>query len=291
MQPKTLPNLLVLFTRSIDDVGHPAGHAALHHFDLLLGELERAVRKLRSWGYAEVDVVTDHGFVLLHKDLDVQPFEVDKTSLAYVHPRWALTQPGTQAPAAAVPFPLDPDWQIVLPPGLRSFGAPGTFFHGGATLQEAVVPHLHFEWAARRQRMHVTALVPQVEVYALAVKVMLVPEQPPAEDLLEGTPEPIRVRVFLGAPDAPCSNEKDRGNQQRGDRSDQRHAVSEPGTGHRAGDGDTGSGDGCGHQGRVRERIVRAGGEGFVVGEGRPCPVPPAHGVPEGRGPPTSPPK
>lgn len=206
--PKALPNLLVLFTRSIDDVGHPAGHAALHHFDLLLGELERAVRKLRTWGYSEVDVVTDHGFVLLHKDLDIQPLEIDKSSLAHVHPRWALAQPGIQTPAAAVPFPLDPDWQIVLPPGLRSFGAPGTFFHGGATLQEAVVPHLHFEWAARRQRMRVTALVPQVEVYALAVKVMLAPEQPPAEGLYEGIPEPIRVRVFLGAPDAPRSNEK-----------------------------------------------------------------------------------
>lgn len=206
--PKALPNLLVLFTRSIDDVGHPAGHAALHHFDLLLGELERAVRKLRTWGYSEVDVVTDHGFVLLHKDLDVQPLEVDKASLAHMHPRWALAPSGAQTPAAAVPFPLDTDWQIVLPPGLRSFGAPGTFFHGGATLQEAVIPHLHFEWAARRQRMRVTALVPQVEVYALAVKVMLVPELPPAGDLLEGTPEPIQVRVFLGAPDTPCSNEK-----------------------------------------------------------------------------------
>ena len=44
--PKSLPRVLVLFERGVDELGHGAGHEVLRHFEELLAGLERAIRKL-----------------------------------------------------------------------------------------------------------------------------------------------------------------------------------------------------------------------------------------------------
>jgi hypothetical protein len=195
----------VLFERGVDEVGHGAEHEVLRHFEELLTDLERAIRKLRSWGYAEVHVVTDHGFILLHSSANIQTMHIDKERFALFGARAGLLKPGEQVATAMVPFPLDPSWSVALPPGLRSFASPGRFFHGGATLQEVVIPHLHLVSATSRARLRARALVPQVDIVTPSVKVALAPEYPSAADLFE---EDIRVRVFLGTSDAPRSSEK-----------------------------------------------------------------------------------
>jgi hypothetical protein len=195
----------VLFERGVDELGHGAGHEVLRHFEELLADLERAIRKLRSWGYAEVHVVTDHGFILLHSSANIQPMHLDKDRFALFGARAGLLKPGEQVATAMVPFPLDPSWSVALPPGLRSFASPGRFFHGGATLQEVVIPHLHLVSATSRARLQARALVPQVDIVTLSVKVELAPDYPATADLFE---EDIRVRVFLGTSEAPRSSEK-----------------------------------------------------------------------------------
>ncbi|NLD71863.1 MAG: PglZ domain-containing protein [Chloroflexi bacterium] len=207
--PKALPKLLVLFDRGADNLGHPVGYEVLHHFEVLLDNLEHAVRKLKAWGYGQVRIVTDHGFVLLHDGASVPLMGVNASACAKRTARWCLQRAGEEAPTVTVPFALDDRWQVALAPGLRSFGATGAFFHGGATLQEVVIPDLRVAGAAGRQRMRVTTLLPQTEIATLAVKVVLMPERPPRKDLFEGEPEPIRLRLFLGAPDAPRSREKE----------------------------------------------------------------------------------
>lgn len=203
--PKVLPKLLVLFARDVDTIGHGAGYEVLHHFEVLLDELAHAIRRLRAWGYDEIHVVTDHGFVLLQKPLDFQPVEAGQEGFAVRNARYGLVPAGTSLPVATVPFPLDTSWSVALPPGVRCFSSPGRYFHGGATLQEVVVPHLRlvYEPAQRRSRMRVRASLPQVEIATLSVKVELTPVRPAPESLFDAEPEPITVRVVLGELDAP----------------------------------------------------------------------------------------
>ncbi len=142
-QPSGLPQLLVLFDRGIDTAGHGMGGKVIHHFDLALESTRRAIRRLQSWGYSEIHVVTDHGFVLLNSSEAVQKMEVDKGAFADSGTRWGILAKGASVPTATVPFALDPRWSVAVPPGIRSFAKPGSeFFHGGATLQEVVIPHI-----------------------------------------------------------------------------------------------------------------------------------------------------
>lgn len=212
--PKELPNLLVLFDRGVDAIGHGTGYEVLQHFEQLLAELERAIRRLRSWGYTEIHVVTDHGFLLLHNSASIQRMEIDKANLAVTSGRWGLVpsaEGGIASPdpgVATVPFALDTRWRVALAPGLRSFAEPGSFTHGGATLQEVVIPHLCLRTTVISPKMRVLAMLPMVEIATLSVKVILQPEIP-AQPSLMGSPEPVRVKVFLGTVGAPRSTIKD----------------------------------------------------------------------------------
>ena len=208
-QPSGLPPLLVLFDREIDTSGHGMGGKVIHHFDLALESTRRAIRRLQSWGYSEIHVVTDHGFVLLNSSDAVQKMEVDKGAFADSGTRWGILAQGASVPTATVPFVLDPRWSVAVPPGIRSFAKPGSeFFHGGATLQEVVIPHIVIKAASGQVlRMKAQSLLPLVEVVTMTVKVELRPERPDAQSLLD-TVQGTSVRVFLGELDAPRSSEK-----------------------------------------------------------------------------------
>lgn len=207
-KPSNLPKVLVLFDRGVDEVGHGTDREVIQHFDELLAELERAVRRLQKWGYTEIHIVTDHGFVLLHKDANPLQFAVDKSIFAIADARFGILKPGKYSPTVSVPFSLDPEWQVALAPGLRSFGAPGAFFHGGATLQETVIPHLKIIVQGEVRRMRVKAHLPQTEIHTLAVKIELLPDVPLKKNLFETDAAPIQVRVFLGSVEQPRSREK-----------------------------------------------------------------------------------
>lgn len=207
-KPASLPQQLVLFDRGVDELGHGANYEVILHFEELIAALGRAIRKLKSWGYSEIHVVTDHGFVLLNANAHIQPLELSKSQFVLSAARWGITDAGQKLPVASVTFPLDPNWQVALPPGLRSFAEPGRFFHGGATLQEVVIPHLKFASMTAPRRISVTVELPKTEVFTLAVKVELTPEVSAPKDLFDTQVERLRLRVFLGEPGAPRSNEK-----------------------------------------------------------------------------------
>jgi PglZ domain len=208
-QPPGLPPFLVLFDREIDTSGHGMGGKVIHHFDLALKSTRRAIRRLQSWGYSEIHVVTDHGFVLLNSSDAVQKMEVDKDAFVDSGSRWGILAKGASVPTAVVPFALDPQWSVAVPPGIRSFTKPGgEFFHGGATMQEVVIPHILIKTASEQVlRMKVQALLPLLEVVTMTVKVELRPVRPDAKSLLD-TVQGTSVRVFLGELDAPRSSEK-----------------------------------------------------------------------------------
>jgi len=207
-KPKKLPKTLILFDRGVDAISHQAKDEAIRHYEEVLADIEWSINKLRKWGYNEIHVVTDHGFVVLHGGASLQLMEIDKDKLEKLDARWGILKEGQTSSCATVPFPLDPSWNVVLPPGLRSFKPPGRFFHGGATLQEVVIPHLKLVSERAPRQMGVVVNLPKVEIATLAVKIELLPEIPPQRDLFDTQLEPLKLRVFLGTSDSPRSRGK-----------------------------------------------------------------------------------
>lgn len=202
--PDNLPQLLVLFDRGVDSLGHPAGYDVCEHFQNVLDRLKRTIEKLHQWGYTDVHVVTDHGFVLL-KDASKLP-TIQAPNAERVSARYAFLKRNVGDMPGAVTFPLDPQWLVRLAPGLQSFSKAEGFFHGGATLQEVVIPHIHFEFTLPAQRLRVEASVAEKVIYGQTVVVRVAPTAPRMVDLF-GV-EPVTVRVFLGASGSPRSRER-----------------------------------------------------------------------------------
>ena len=112
--------------------------------DFLDEEVDRLagrIRELLDAGWAQVDVVTDHGWMLL-------PGGMEKVELPVADDGG---QEGPMRPAQGwrarstvptVPWFWDPDVRIALAPGGTCFEANKEYEHGGVSPQECIVPRL-----------------------------------------------------------------------------------------------------------------------------------------------------
>ncbi|MFN9429495.1 MAG: PglZ domain-containing protein [Acidobacteriota bacterium] len=169
--------LLVVFGHEeVDHIGHGSAEALIRHVDLEVNRLALLIRRLHRWGYPEVHVITDHGFILL--DEDKLPPEVPcNKDWCYVRKeRFALVPAHADVPLVTFPFAWDNSMKVALPPGLAFFMAEKSFSHGGGTLQEMLIPHLVSRVAAEEKRVGIEVLVPSGELIRSAVKVALRPK-------------------------------------------------------------------------------------------------------------------
>ena len=178
--PDALGDLLVVFGHEeVDHLGHGNADALIRHVHLEIERIARLVRKLHGWGYPEVHVVTDHGFILLDKDRLPDEVPCEREWCRVRKARFALVSAEADLPLASLPFDWDPTLRVALPPGLAFFEAEQSFSHGGAALQELVIPHLvsRSEVAAGK-RIGVEVVLPTFELLRAAVKVTLRPVPP-----------------------------------------------------------------------------------------------------------------
>ena len=180
--PDAPGELLVVFGHEeVDHLGHGNADALVRHVHGEIERIARLVRKLHGWGYPEVHVVTDHGFILLDKDRLPDEVPCDRDWCRVRKARFALVSAEADLPVATLPFEWDPTLRVALPPGLAFFQAEEAFSHGGAALQELVIPHLvsRSEVAAGK-RIGVEVVLPTFELLRAAVKVTLRPVPPGA---------------------------------------------------------------------------------------------------------------
>ena len=178
--PDALGDLLVVFGHEqVDQLGHDGADTLVRHVHLEIERIARLVRKLHGWGYPEVHVVTDHGFILLDKDRLPDETPCDRDWCRVRKARFALVPAEADLPLASLPFEWDPTLRVALPPGLAFFEAEQSFSHGGAALQELVIPHLvsRSEVVAGK-RIGVEVVLPTFELLRAAVKVVLRPALP-----------------------------------------------------------------------------------------------------------------
>jgi hypothetical protein len=177
-KPGKLPTLLVVFGHEeLDSMGHGAGETLIRHVQKELERLARVVRKLHQWGYPEVHLVTDHGFVLLDEEYLPPPVPINKEWCSVFKERFAIVPASADLPLKTKPFAWDAAVRVALPPGLAYFKAEKSFSHGGAALQELVIPHLVSRHQSKQQKIGVEILIAGagLNLTSAAVKIVMRP--------------------------------------------------------------------------------------------------------------------
>ena len=178
--PDGLGELLVVFGHEeVDHIGHGSAEALVRHLHAEVERIARLVRKLHRWTYPEVHVITDHGFILLDEASLPDEVACNTEWCKVKKERFALVPAKADLPVASLPFDWDPSVRVALPPGLAFFKAQKSFSHGGAALQELVIPHLvSRSQVPMEKRPGLEVVLPTFELMRTAVKVSLRPERP-----------------------------------------------------------------------------------------------------------------
>jgi hypothetical protein len=136
---------LFVYSTTLDEAGH-GGVISLtpRAAEEYVAQCARAIRKLASAGVEHIHVVTDHGFFLLDEVADHDLIPVAAQDVHYKSHR-AIVGRDIASPGLLT-FPLvGSDLTVGVPWATGILAARGRyqFFHGGASLQEIVVPHLN----------------------------------------------------------------------------------------------------------------------------------------------------
>jgi hypothetical protein len=175
--PAKLGELLVVFGHDeVDEIGHGEAQTLIRHIHLEIERLARLIRKLHRWDYGRVHVVTDHGFILLDESKLPDEVPCEKAWCHVMKERFALVPANADVPLVRLPFEWDTEMRVAVPPGMAFFKAEKSFSHGGATLQELVIPHVISRGhAAQEKRVGVEVVLPTFELQRTAVKVTFRP--------------------------------------------------------------------------------------------------------------------
>jgi hypothetical protein len=128
---------------SLDRYGHDQGWKLARRVAEEVRELADRINDLLDWGWREVTVVTDHGWLLL-------PGGLPKTDLPsfLTETRWgrcSVLKASASSPLPTVPWRWCPEVHIALAPGISCFRAGMEYAHGGVSIQELVVPTLRVQ--------------------------------------------------------------------------------------------------------------------------------------------------
>lgn len=139
---------LVVYDDAIDDQGHDGELEAAGTHDLLRRYVQ-VVQRLRDANWKRIAIVTDHGYIhwVGQHDQRIAPpaGDVVYTSRRAVAYRPDMSVSGAQALAPGTHYP------VAVPSGVACFAAYGKrgYFHGGASLQEWIIPVVLVDWPTR----------------------------------------------------------------------------------------------------------------------------------------------
>jgi len=104
----------------------------------------------------------------------------DKSWCHILKERFALVPANADLPLVRLPFAWDTEMCVAVPPGLAFFKTEKSFSHGGAAVQELIIPHLtsHGQ-AVQQKRVGVEVVLPTFELQRTAVKIILRPAVQP----------------------------------------------------------------------------------------------------------------
>lgn len=164
--------LLVVEGAEFDTTGHD-GSLKLDGAGDDLDRYTTALRKLRDAGYSQIIVVTDHGFFHWQPDPDEIEESKPEGERLWTSRRAVVGKNLTHKTALALPVPSS-DLTAMVPRSVNAFRTYGSlgFFHGGATLQELIVPVVLVHWPQKAKKVNVvlkpvgeiTSEIPRIQV-------------------------------------------------------------------------------------------------------------------------------
>jgi len=173
-KPADLGELLVVFGHDdVDQLGHSDGTALVRHVEAEVVRLARLVERLHRWGYPEVHVVTDHGFILLDEHHIPEEVAFDRAWCQVLKQRFAIVPAAAHLPLTTFELPWDSELRVAVPPGLSFFKGESAFSHGGASLQELVIPHLVSRSQSAQRPVGVEVRVTSAPLVQTVVRVVL----------------------------------------------------------------------------------------------------------------------
>ncbi len=123
---------------TIDSYGHQYSWKLSHHIAGEIHGLERRIEALLSWGWKQVLVVTDHGWLLLPGGLPKADLPEHLTLIR--KGRCARLKEMSNTDQETVPWYWDNNVRIALAPGICCYEAGKEYEHGGLSPQECFVP-------------------------------------------------------------------------------------------------------------------------------------------------------
>jgi uncharacterized protein (TIGR02687 family) len=147
-------DVVYIYHNRIDHTGdkmHSEGQA-FEAAEQTLGDLIRLIKKLTAANANNLLITADHGFIYQNRELDESDFLGDVVSgddIRYRDRRFVLGKGLSASPAfhhfSSEQLGLDGDMEVQIPKSinrLRLKGSGSRFVHGGASLQEVVIPVL-----------------------------------------------------------------------------------------------------------------------------------------------------
>jgi len=146
---------IVVESSEFDSTGHD-GSLRLEGANDHLERYSFAIRKLRDAGYSHICILTDHGFFHWQPDPDEIEEEKPKGEILWSSRRAIVGKNLTHK--TALSFSVSGcDLVAIIPRSTNAFRTYGSlgFFHGGATLQELVIPVINIHWPAKAKKANV----------------------------------------------------------------------------------------------------------------------------------------
>ncbi|MDZ7703656.1 MAG: PglZ domain-containing protein [Trueperaceae bacterium] len=150
-------NLLLVRMQDIDQLGENDTPFGLSGMSNLLGSIRRAVKTVIEAGFEQVVITADHGY-LLFPSSSADEVEPPKGQALASHRRYWLGHVTTRPEGAIFFSPEDAGFEHVDAPGvvlafpkgrgIFKSGGNKTYFHGGPSLQERIVPLLRVRGSA-----------------------------------------------------------------------------------------------------------------------------------------------
>lgn len=208
--------LVYVYHDVIDSSGHgKPGKETVEACRKCVDELSQLISSIHSsYNVADVLVVSDHGFLL--NDMDFE--DKDKIQIASSEnvlektTRYYLTRSSAEIhgiekfPLSAVSA-MQSDVMVAVPAGTSRFAAPGgyAYAHGGASLQEIVIPILRSQCLRpdAREKVNVSLVDRKLQVVSSVLKVRLL-----QEDAVTATMQSRTVLCALYAGDKRVTAEK-----------------------------------------------------------------------------------
>jgi hypothetical protein len=174
--------LFFLFGDEFDTQGHE-GELALTGPDFYLERYAQIIRKLRDAGYGRIFLTTDHGY------FHYIPGEDEIMEKPEGEVRWkkrrAIVGKNLKHKTAVRTKVAGSDLECLTPRSVNAFKTYGGigFFHGGATLQEWLIPLVCIQWTKKALKMGIV-LKPVAEITTLEPVVEIEPETRGKKNLL-----------------------------------------------------------------------------------------------------------